>query len=200
MDWKEVVRSVAPALGTLALGPLGGGVVKVLADKVLGGSSGDEAQDEAALAAVMAGPMTPELRAKIIESENAVKTAIIAAGIREKEIDAETERAYLADVQQARDVHRTDGSVMVMASWVLIGWLLLTLGTLGGLFAVLMGGIRLGDVGIVATVFTVIGSTLGYVSNSAQQVLSYYFGSSRGSAQKTSALTTSVISAATKGA
>ena len=66
-DWKKVVGVVAPGLATLLGGPLAGGVVKILADKVLGGSTGDEAQDQAALSQALSGGMTPELRAELSE-------------------------------------------------------------------------------------------------------------------------------------
>lgn len=50
------------------------------------------------------------------------------------------------------------------------------------------------DVGLAATVFTLLGSLIGYVSNAAQQILGYRVGSSRGSADKTAALAASVKS------
>lgn len=186
MDWKDIVRTVAPTLGTLAGGPLVGGVVGVLTKTILGGSSGDPVADERELAKVLNGPMTPELQAKIVEGESLYKIETLKAGIREKEIDAETQRAYLSDVADARHSRKDQEirGVMILAACVLGGWLALTLVTLIGLFMVLMGQWHI-DPTIASVVFTVLGSVIGYTSSNAQQVLSYYFGSSRGSDSKT---------------
>lgn len=188
MDWKALVSTAAPGLATLLAGPGAGVAVKILADKLLGGSTGDPVADEAKIAGMLAGGLTPELRARLVEAETTLAVKRIEAKVEGRRIDAGLETAYLGDVANARGVHGTNDSVMVLARGVLIGWLVLTLGTLVGLYQVLIGGIKITDVGIVATVFTVLGSTVGYVSNSAQQVLSYYFGSSRGSDRKTTGL------------
>jgi hypothetical protein len=186
--WKEVVGAVAPGLATALGGPLAGGAVALLAERLLGGSSGDSVTDEAKIAGLVAGGMTPELRTRILEAENALK-------LETRRIDADLDKAYLQDVQGARTVHGTDKDVLALGVGVLCIWGILTGATLWGLYNVLTGGIRIADVGITATVFTVLGSTVGYVSNSAQQVLSYYFGSSRGSAQKNTLMADAISTA-----
>lgn len=50
MDWKELVRSVSPALGAALGGPLAGAAIKILADKVLGTPDASEDDVAAALA------------------------------------------------------------------------------------------------------------------------------------------------------
>lgn len=72
-DWKNLVRGVAPTLATVLGTPAMGLGVKVLADALLGGGSGDPVKDEAAIAGVLAGGMTPEIRIKLIEAESKVK-------------------------------------------------------------------------------------------------------------------------------
>lgn len=198
-DWKGLVGSVAPGIATALGGPLAGGIVSILADKVLGGSTGDPVQDEAKLAGMLSAQgLTPEIRAKIIEAENAIKLEMIKAGLREKEIEADTTKAYLEDVQSARAAHANEVHLVRLASAVLITWAMVTAVTLIGLYLLLTKGIEVKDAGIVATVFTVMGTLTGYVSNSAQQVLGYYFGSSRGSAQKTDAITQAITTAVKK--
>lgn len=41
-DWKAIVKTVAPALGTALGGPLAGTAVKVLSEALLGHSDGKE--------------------------------------------------------------------------------------------------------------------------------------------------------------
>jgi hypothetical protein len=86
----------------------------------------------------------------------------------------------------------------VLGTVVLLGWVALTGVTLFGLYCLLTKGIDVKDVGTVATAFTILGSIMGYVSNSAQQVLGYYFGTSRGSEAKTHMLAGAVSSAVPK--
>lgn len=92
------------------------------------------------------------------------------------------------NAEDKRNGRTDDRHVLILGVVVLLVWAALTTLTLVGLYDMLTGGIKITDVGIVATVFTVLGTTVGYISNSAQQVLSYYFGSSRGSQQKTTAM------------
>lgn len=188
-DWKKIVGAVAPGLATALGGPLAGAAIGVIADKLLGDDANVQPPEviESRLNDVLAGGLTPELRAKIIDAESALKVETL-------KINADVEKAYLSDVGDARKTHGTSDSVMHLAWGVLGAWVVLTGVTLYGLISILTGGIKIEDVGIVATVFTVMGSTVGYVSNSAQQVLSYYFGSSRGSATKTDILAASVSS------
>lgn len=195
MDWKQIVGGVAPALATALGGPLAGAAAAVLAKKLTGSASQDPAVNEQTVADMLTGPMTPELRAKIIDAETALKTEAMRMGLEEKRIDADTDKAFLADVADARKTHGTEPDLIWLAVAVLTGWLVITAGTLIGLFLMLTGGIEIKDVGIVATVFTVLGSTVGYVSNSAQQVLSYFYGSSRGSLAKTRELAQAISGA-----
>ena len=75
--------------------------------------------------------------------------------------------------------------------------ILLTFGAMVGLamlgsYRLLSGGIKVVDAGVVAAVFGFLGALVGYVAANAQQVVSYFFGSSRGSAEKNASLTESI--------
>lgn len=189
MDWRNVVGAVAPGLATVLGGPLAGSAVKVLADKLLGGSSGDPAKDEAEIAGVLAARGdTPEVRAALIAADKEVRLAVINAGTAMRELEVKQDGQVLDDIKDARKTHGANADVLTLGVIILVAWAGLTGATLFGLYQMLTGGIRVTDVGIVATVFTVLGSTVGYVSNIAQQVVGFYFGSSRGSANKDAVL------------
>ncbi len=192
MDWKQIVGTGAPILATMFGTPALGAAVSVLAKSVLGSSSGDVAKDETALSQVFAGGMTPELQTKVLEAESVMKVKLAELKVEEKKVDRDIEVAYLGDVGDARKNHHGDRSLTFMGAGVLIAWALLMGMTLGGLYYILIGGAKITDVGMVATVFTVMGSVVGYVSNAGQQVLSYFFGSSRGFDRNTTALRESV--------
>jgi hypothetical protein len=186
-NWKELVGAVAPGLATALGGPLMGGAVAVLANKLLGGSTGDPVTDEAKIAGILANGITPEVRLRLAEAENAFRLEM-------RKVDASVETEYLRDVQDARKTHGSNADILTLGVVILLVWALLTGATLTGLYLMLTGGIKVEDVGIVATVFTVLGSTIGYVSNIAQQVVGYYYGSSRGSTQKNELLSGAVTS------
>lgn len=194
-DWKGVVAGVAPALATVLGGPLAGSAVAVLAERLTGSSAGDKAQDEMRVAEALRGGLTPEIRAKIVDADTQVRLAMIQAGVREHEIELDRDRVVVADAADARKAHAGNSDLFTLGVIILVVWATLTGATLYGLFALLTGEVTIKDVGVVATVFTVLGSTIGYVSGIAQQVVSFYYGSSRGSLAKTAALGDAVAAA-----
>lgn len=185
-DWKSTLATVAPGLAALAGGPLWGGAVKILADKVLGPrASGDPVEDEATLAGIMANGVPPELRARILEAETALKTEAIKAGVETKRIDAETERAYISDAANARQAHGDNVGVLRLGY-------LINVASYGTVFAVLYGCFQLlnrpgglqVDAGLAATVGSVVGAAVQWLMSNAQQANGFFFGSSPGSRQK----------------
>lgn len=198
MDWKQVVKGAAPTLGALLTtfggpaGALAGAGLVAVANALGVPVSGDVARDEEAVKAVVMAGLSPDQRAALVAADLEYKKAALAATTRAQELDADVEKAYLADVDSARKNRAPNHDLFVIACGVLVSWLLLTGATLYGLFNVASGDIVLADPGIAATVFTLLGSLIGYVSNIAQQVIGFFFGSSRGSDQKTTALAKAV--------
>jgi len=193
---KKLVAGVAPGLAAVFGGPLAGSAVAVLADKLLGGSSGNKDLDEVNLVAALNGGITPEVRAAIVAADKEVRLAVIAAGVRERELDSEVDKAVLADTANARQHGAGNGDLLTLGVIILVVWAVLTGATLYGLFALLTGEVKIVDVGVVATIFTVLGSTIGYVSGIAQQVVSFFFGSSRGSLAKTNVMGATIVAQA----
>jgi hypothetical protein len=117
--------------------------------------------------------------------------------------ELKTEEAYLSDVQNAREQHSNDKRVFWLGVAVLITFLIDMAATFALVDGILTGGIRIADVGIVAAVFGLLGTLNGYVAANAQQVIGYFFGSSRGSTDKTAAMSKAITQlgdAATTGA
>lgn len=102
-DWRSVVKGIAPVLGGAFGGPLGAAAVGALTNAVLGDkATGDPVKDEAALAGVLAGDITPEIRAKIIEADTALKLAAMQFADKDKDRQLDELKSTLADVQNAR--------------------------------------------------------------------------------------------------
>ena len=158
MDWLKTLGGLAPVLGTALGGPLGGMAGAFLADQL--GIPQGSGRGDALAAAVKSGD--PEIQLKIQQADQAFKLRLQELGIQEAAI-------YAQDRANARDRERAVGGYAVP----ILGGV-----TIAGFFAcaawVLTGNVTIGaDAGLVGTV-------VGYTSAKAEQVISYYFGSSAG--------------------
>ena len=179
-DWKSIVRTVAPTIGTALGGPLAGLGVKALSEVLLGREDGTEAE----VAAAVSGANPDQLLA--------MKQADQAFATKMKELDIDLEKSYVADTSDARHVFAENKGVFWLGISVLVTFAAVMAGVLWGSFELLTGGITIKDVAIVATVSGMVGTVVGYVAANAQQVVSYFFGSSRGSADKTAAMSQAI--------
>lgn len=89
MDWKDVLKTVAPTLGTALLGPLGGLAVKVASEAL----DLPEATEEALKQAVTGG--SPETMLKLKQADQAFE-------VRLKELGIEADKLELLDREGAR--------------------------------------------------------------------------------------------------
>jgi hypothetical protein len=165
-DWKALVRTVAPVLGTALGGPLGGMAARAVAGAVLGNEDAGEAEIAAALQGA-----TPETLL-------ALKKADQDFAVRMKELDIDVDALHQRDRDSARDREKTVGGYAnpVLAAVIL-----------GGFFAVAAAVIA-GHAGADPATATLVGAVVGYASAKADQVVAYYFGSSKGSKDKTDIL------------
>lgn len=183
IEWRDLIRTTAPALATVLGSPAAGLGVKVLADVLLGPkASGDEKADAQTIGNILAGGISPEVAVRIAEAEKAVKLELAKLGVREKEIAADVEKAYLADVQAARTANATNASVVRAAFWINALSYLVVCGVLAGAFAVLLGygseRIANVDPGIAAMVGSIIGAAVQFIVQNAAQAAGFLFGSS----------------------
>lgn len=187
MDWKKLVAGVAPTLGAALLGPLGGAAVKVIADQVLGTPEAGEAE----VAAALVQGLSPEQVVALREADNAFKLRMRELDVDVMKLNQVGELAYVEDVGKARAAHAGDRGVFWLGIAVLLTFALLMGVVLMGCFYMLTGQVKV-DPAIAAMVSGMIGTVVGYVAANAQQVTSYFFGSSRGSADKTALLANQV--------
>lgn len=188
MDWKKLITAVAPTIGTALGGPLAGAAVKVLGEQILGV---ENAGEKAVEAAVLKG-LSPEQLVAIKQADNSFAIRMRELDIDLGRLNADTEKAYLADTQDARKAHANDPGVFWLGIAVLVTFTLVMGAVLWGSFELMTGGITVKDVAVVGMVSGLIGTVVGYVAANAQQVVAYFFGSSRGSAAKTDAMAAAV--------
>jgi xanthine/uracil permease len=166
MDWKAVIGTVAPWIATALSGPLGGAAVTAAADAL-----GLSDKTESALKQALSG-VTPEQML-------ALKNADQAFQIRIEELGISREQLSFQDRDSARKRESTvgDKTNRNLAYTIIAAFIAMAIGTL-------MGWAKADSV--------LAGTIIGYLSAKAEQVLSYYFGSTSGSAEKSRLLAQSV--------
>ena len=129
----------------------------------------DATEDELILAVQNA---TPEDFAKIKEAEYTFKLDM-------KQLDIDLENIHSGDRASARTREEKVGGYAnpILAGIVILGFFLTVLHVLTGGLDTMSG-----------TQASLVGTLIGYVSAKADQVVSYYFGSSKGSSDKTKLL------------
>jgi len=166
-DWKAIVRSIAPTIGTALGGPLGGVAGLALA-KVLGVPEGGD-HDDTALAAAVQGATPDQLLAlKKADQEFALKMQELGfKDLEALEAIAAGDRASARD----REVKTQDWTPKALGIFITLGFFSL----LGLLLKIEPpSGSR-----------DILNIMLGALGSAWINVISYYFGSSAGSARKT---------------
>lgn len=201
MDWKDVggaVLKAAPMLGSIIGGPVGlavGAAAKIAADAL-----GVDATPDAVSQAIQNDPAAA-LKLREAEMTHAERLQELANVARQQEIDAalavrqaeiDELKANLADVQDARAHSAADKNVFRLGGVVLLIFLVIIAIVLYGAGQMLTGKLAGTSPDLLATVTGLVGTIIGMVGNNALQVINFYFGSSKGSADKTNALALAV--------
>lgn len=167
---KQIVSAVAPVLGATLGGPLGGLAGNVLA-RTLGVNPDDSKAVETAILS-----QSPDIVAQI-------RLAEIDLQKQAADNDLDLERINAADRAnaRAREVSTADSwTPRVLAAVIVGGFLMCVYMVLGGRVASLNEPLVAG----------MVGTMIGYASAKADQVVSYYFGSSASSKSKDDTLAT----------
>lgn len=167
MDWKSMISKAAPILGTLVGGPVGGAAV--MAVKMIAGALGVEDSPDAIEAELKANP---EALLKLKELELNNKATL-------ERLKTEQEKDRLTDVSSARSrqtehektTGKSDANLYVLAWTVVFGFF--------GLMGLLcFRALPNESSSVVFMLFGALATGFG-------QVLQYFFGSSKSSAEKT---------------
>lgn len=161
MDW---LKTVAPTLATALGGPLAG-----IAVNLIGGALGmSEPTQESIKDALTSGQLSGEQIAALKKAEIEARTKEKELGFRFAELDVRDRESA-----RAREAATSDPATRVLGFTVI------------GSFVAMVGATLLGYAAVDSAL---AGTLVGYLSAKAEQVLSYYFGSSAGSKLKTELL------------
>ena len=175
-DWRDVIKTVAPALGSALGGPLGGLATRAISDVLLGEGASSKPEEDIKNILLGKSGLGVESLEKLRAAEERFKVQL-------KRLDVDLERIHAKDRDSARDRQERTGD-----RWPNYMGLLVVLGFFATLAYVLIYG--LGQLDAATAAFS--GTLVGYVSAKADQVIAYFFGSSTGSREKTRALAKAV--------
>lgn len=162
MDLKGFFSVAAPWIGAALGGPLGSAAVTIAAD-ALGLSDKTEEAIKGALAGV-----TPEQMAALRQADQAMQLEAQKAGYQNIQALLQSDNADRADAR-ARETKVGDHTNRNLAYAIIGAFIAMAASTL---------------LGFTRTDSVLAGTIIGYLSAKAEQVLSYYFGSTAGSAEK----------------
>ena len=162
MNWKNLVGSVAPVLGTALGGPFGGMAGKFIADAL--------GVDEAALEETVLSA-NPETMLQIKNIDNKFKLKL-------KELDISEEQLHHQDRASARDMGKNTTLIpqAIISTIFIIGFVVV-------LYAVFKGTIQLTPMQM-----NMANILIGILSAGIMQIMNFWFGSSSGSKEKTKKL------------
>jgi len=190
----ELLKKALPWIGAAATGnvPLLIGMAAKEVGEVLGAEVSPEAES---IANAVAGA-TPEQIAALKDKDNEFKLRMQSLGFQHVEemakLGLDEAKAYLQDGQDARNKFAMNRAVFMLGIVILIAFAASVGLAMWGSYLLLSGGITIKDVGIVAAIFGFLGTIIGYLAANAQQVVGFFFGSSKGSGDNRDALSASI--------
>lgn len=162
MDWKALVKNIAPTIGTALGGPAAGMAVKYLATELLGNPDASEADVAAHFENASPDQM---LAVKKLDQAFAQKMA---------ELNIDVFKLEVQDRQSARELAKFNIWPQVILSAIFIL----------GYFGIMAGLIYFYDVQINDRVFGILNTVIGILTAAIPQILQFWFGSSLGSKEK----------------
>ncbi len=178
----DFLKKALPWIGAAATGNVP--ALITMAAKTVGDIIGQDIAPEAdAIASAVAGA-SPEQIAQMRQADNDFKLKMQALGFQHVEemakLGFQETQAFIGDTQDARNKHAQNKLVFWLGVTILVTFAAIMGFSMYGSYLLLSGGITIKDVGIVAAVFGFLGTVVGYAAANAQQVVGYFFGSSKG--------------------
>jgi hypothetical protein len=159
-DWKSIVKTIAPLVGTALGGPMGGMAAKVVSSTLLGR---EDATDEELSLAVMNA--SPEQLLPLKQANIDFKVTMKKLGISEKKLAYDD-----ADSARRREIAVGDNTPKILAYMLTV------------LFAAALGGMYF--IAIPEENTSMINMMVGSLGTVWIAAMAYYHGSSRGSRLK----------------
>jgi hypothetical protein len=181
-DFSSVVRKALPWIGAAATGNVPA-LIAMAAQTVSDVLGVDVPADGVSITTAVANA-TPDQLLTLRSREMDFKERMQALGFQQERdlrtLDLEETKALIADASSARSVFGSNDNVFVMGVVILITFASVMAMVLVGLFLLMSGRVTV-DAGTLAVCAGLIGTIVGALAANAQQVVSFFYGSSKGS-------------------
>jgi len=167
MDWKALVSTVAPWIGTALGGPLGGAAVTAI-----GSALGLDTKTEDGIKQALAG-VTPDQMLALKKADQDFSEQMQALGFKQI---ADLESIAAGDRKDARDLLKTTRSLVPAVLSILV-----TVGFFGLLLGMLLGVLKVSDSQALLMMLGSLGAGWG-------MVMAFWFGTTHDSGRKTDML------------
>ena len=168
---KVLIEKGLPLLANVVTGGAAGPVINIVKD-IVGAKSSDPAELEKAI------KENPDVLVKLKEFETNQKIELERLALRAAELDMEETKAYIGDVQDARDRELEIIRATGKRDWLMMSLaIVVVLGFFGLVAYMVSKGDTIANNGPINQLF-------GALVAGFSMVLSYFFGSSKGSADK----------------
>lgn len=182
MDFSSVVKKALPWIGAAATGNVPA-LIAMAAQEVSNVLGVSVPADGESITTAVANA-TPEQLFALRNREMDFKERMQALGFQQERdlrtLDLEETRALVADTASARASFSGNENVFVLGCIILGAFGVLMGLVLTGCFFLMTGRVTV-DPGTLAVCAGLIGTVVGYVAANAQQVVSFFYGSSKGS-------------------
>jgi hypothetical protein len=182
MDFSTVVKKALPWIGAAATSNVP--ALITLAAQAVGSVLGVDVPATGDDITTAVANATPEQLTALRSREMDFKERMQAMGFEHEHemraLDVAETKAYVADTASAREAVSKDDKVFWLGVCVLATFAALMFGVMVGCFLLMTGYFKV-DPNVAAICSGLIGTVVGYVAANAQQVVSYNFGSSKGS-------------------
>lgn len=166
MNWKAIVKNVAPVIGGALGGPFGAAATKALANVLTGSEDADEAAIEQAVLSA-----SPETLARLRESDQQFQVQMAELGFK-------TDQLHAHDRASAREMAQVNMWPQIILSVTFIVGYFTVLTTVHGL-------IKTPDEEINSQLIAFASGLLGLLTGEIPRIMAFWFGSSSGSKEKT---------------
>lgn len=163
-DWKEIVKKVAPVLGSAIGGPFGGLAANSISNAIFGES---KSEDEV-IEAIQSGD--PDTLINLKKANNDFQARMRELGIQEQDL-------VFLDKSNAREMAKGTSIVpqAVLSGVFVVGYFCIV---------TVVAWLTISPDGINQSFMPVLLMLIGALTTAVPQILSFWFGSSRGSQQK----------------
>lgn len=188
INWRSLVGGIAPILGTAFGGPLGGEAMSLLGAAL---GLGDKPSDSDIAATLGNGHLTGDQIVAIRQAGDTLQARLKELDIDVLKLNAATEQSYVSDTSDARHSFATDDKVFWLGIVILTTFAASMAIVLYGMYIMLTGKVEVSPA-LIGVACTLVGTIIGYLASNAQQVVNFFFGSSKGSKDASASLQTAL--------